>query len=82
MSNSPEFPSPVRLQGRLYWSRTALENYKRELLGLAPLPIDPQTKIELVPATEAASEFGFGRRTLGRRIKRDAIKAPSAGAAA
>ena len=67
-----QFPEPVRLNGRLYFHRAALENHKRALLGLDPLPADANAKIELVPAPDAAAEFGFGRRTLGRRIaKRD-----------
>ena len=66
------FPDPVRLNGRLYWHREAIENHKRSLLGLPPLPADSGAKIELVSASDVAAEFGFGRRTLGRRLaKRD-----------
>ena len=66
--STAEFPTPVRINGRLYFHRQALENYKRALLGLSPLADGPHAKVEIVPAAEAAAEFGVGRRTLGRRI--------------
>ena len=68
MSNAPEFPAPIRQNGRLYFVDHAVENYKRELAGLPPLPPDPNAKIVFRPASEVAADFGFGRRTLGRRI--------------
>jgi len=70
-TRNARFPSPIKQNGRLYFFRRQLEEYKRALAGLPPEPwngID-----ELVPATLAAREFGFGRRTLGRRITDAAI---------
>lgn len=64
----PQFPELTRSNGRLYGERGAFENYKRALAGLPPLELDPNRKIELVPAKQIAKELGFGRRTLGRRI--------------
>jgi len=63
-----EFPAPRKLNGRLFWDRLDIENYKRALLGLPPLDRNPSTPIELVPASQVTREVGFGRRTLGRRI--------------
>ena len=63
-----QFPKPIRQNGRLYFVERAIENYKRELAGLPPLPEDSVAKIKLLPAVEVAAEFGFGRRTLGRRV--------------
>lgn len=73
MSIEPEFPLPIRMRGRLFWRRSELENYKRKLLAFAsgaPSPSDfPADQIEtFVPSDQVAREFGFGRRTLGRRI--------------
>jgi hypothetical protein len=63
-----KFPEPVRQNGRLYFVDCAMENYKRSLAGLPPLPADPHAKIRLLPASEVAADLGVGRRTLGRRI--------------
>jgi len=63
-----EFPTPTRLGGRLYWNRADLENFKRALLGLPQIAANESARIELVPASQVTSEFGFGRRTLGRRV--------------
>jgi hypothetical protein len=65
---SHKFPAPVTQNGRLYFWRSQLERHKRKLAGL-PLDNGPKTPDVLVPAAQAAAEFGFGRRTLGRRIK-------------
>jgi hypothetical protein len=65
---TPEFPTPVRLNGRLYFVDRAIENHKRKLAGLPALPDDPTAPIKLRPASEVAADFGFGRRTLGRRV--------------
>jgi hypothetical protein len=74
----PEFPLPIRIRGRLFWRRTQLESYKRELLAFATgVPLKPNAspddQIEVfVNSDQVAKEFGFNRRTLGRRIaKRD-----------
>ncbi len=74
------FPSPIKQNGRLYFFRSQLEAYKRALAGLPPEPwkgVD-----ELVPATLTAREFGFGRRTLGRRIAGAVVTSCGAQAAA
>jgi len=72
MTKEPDFPLPIRMRGRLFWRRSELEQYKRNLMAAAVggvvtnLPVD---QIEtFVPAEQVAREFGFGRRTLGRRI--------------
>lgn len=73
MSNLPEFPTPIRLRGRLFFRRRDLEAYKRALLvahGLVK-PDEPfrEPEIEeLVNAEQASKELGFGRRTIGRRV--------------
>jgi hypothetical protein len=64
---SHKFPSPVQQHGRMYFWRSELEAYKRALAGLPPTD-NPNAVDMLVPAAQAASEFGFGRRTLGRRV--------------
>jgi hypothetical protein len=68
MSNPLEFPEPIRQNGRLYFVDRVIENYKRKLAGMPALPDDPTAPIKLRPASEVAADFGFGRRTLGRRI--------------
>ena len=60
------FPPAVRQNGQLYFIRDQIENHKLALAGLPPRP--PSGVIELVPATQVAREFGFHRRTLGRRV--------------
>ena len=60
------FPQPVRQNGRLYFRRDEIENHKLALAGLPPRPASEV--IELVPAARVAAEFGFHRRTLGRRL--------------
>jgi hypothetical protein len=60
------FPNPVRQNGRLYFRRDEVENHKLALAGLPPRM--PSEVIELVPAAKVAHEFGFHRRTLGRRL--------------
>jgi hypothetical protein len=83
---TPTFPKPTRECGRLYWSRAELEQYKRALLcarsGADTAPIDAPAEgavVELVPASQVAKEFGFGRRTLGRRIAEAEAHARTAG---
>ena len=60
------FPQPIRQNGRLYFRRDEIENHKLALAGLPPRPASEI--IELVPAKVVAQEFGFHRRTLGRRV--------------
>ena len=75
MSKSePEFPLPIRMNGRLFWQRSKLEVYKQKLIsnaiGSEPAPAD-KTGLAVesfVPSEQVMKEFGFGRRTLGRRI--------------
>ena len=69
MSIPIDFPAPFRLNGRLMWDRHEAENYKRALIGLAPLERDPNAPIKLITAKQLAEELPFGRRTLGRRVK-------------
>jgi hypothetical protein len=65
----PEFPAPFRQNGRLFWDRHLIENFKRELMGLEPVERDPKAPITFVTAKQLTSELPFGRRTLGRRVK-------------
>jgi hypothetical protein len=69
LSTSPDFPAPFRLNGRLLWDRFDVENYKRGLMGIAPVERDPQTPITFVSAKQLTAELPYGRRTLGRRVK-------------
>ena len=55
MTVKPEFPTPVDVNGRKFFTRHDLENYKRALAGL-PL-IQPDNVIALVPAGQAAVEL-------------------------
>ena len=70
------FPPAVRQNGRLYFIRDEIENHKLALAGLPPKP--PSGVIELVPARQVAREFGFHRRTLGRRILASEHSVPDA----
>jgi hypothetical protein len=81
MSTPPDFPTPTRIRGRLFFDRHAFENFKRKLLGLEPLERDPKAVIELVPAGQAATELGRHRRTLGRRIRAASADADATSAA-
>jgi hypothetical protein len=74
MTSEPNFPLPIRMRGRLFWRRSELEHYKRKLMAaalggaVAELHSAPDQIETFVPAEQVAREFGFGRRTLGRRI--------------
>jgi hypothetical protein len=81
MSNEPEFPAPYRHSGRLMWDRHELENYKRALMGLAPVERDPNAPIVFVKAKQLETEMPFGRRTTGRRVKGRTIESRAEGAA-
>jgi len=67
------FPQPFRSNGRLYWRRSELEAYKQALIRQAtgatgdPEPVRNDVE-SFVSAETVTKEFGFGRRTLGRRI--------------
>lgn len=68
---NPDFPAPMRINGRLFWRRSQIEKYKREIIASATgAPVEESTTLieEFVPADVIAREFGFTRRTLGRRI--------------
>jgi hypothetical protein len=67
--SSVEFPTPIIKNGRRYFLRHQLENYKRGLGGLPLIDEASVSVIELVPAPQAAEELGQSRRTLGRRMK-------------
>jgi hypothetical protein len=63
-----ECPNPITKNGRKYFLRHQLENYKRALAGLPLIDESDVSVIELVPAPQAAKELGQSRRTLGRRM--------------
>lgn len=68
MRDKADFPTPSRMNGRLYFDRYAVENYKRQMVGLGPVERDPRQPIVFIDATTVASEFGVCRRTIGRMI--------------
>jgi hypothetical protein len=68
MSDKADFPTPSRMNGRLYFDRHAVENYKRQMVGLGPVERDPRQPIVFVDVATVASEFGVCRRTIGRMI--------------
>jgi hypothetical protein len=68
MEDKADFPIPSRMNGRLYFDRYAVENFKRRLVGLGPVDRDPREPIMFVDATKVASEFGVSRRTVSRLI--------------
>jgi hypothetical protein len=72
MSNV-KFPQALRLNNRIFFLRSELEKYKRALVAAAtgdePEPVASSGAEVFVPAEQAAREFGFSRRTLGRRIR-------------
>jgi hypothetical protein len=69
MSN---FPQPVVINDKLYFSRDDVEVYKASLLGLPPP--SPGEILKLVSAVDVAAELGVGRRTIYRRLRE--AKAP------
>jgi hypothetical protein len=72
MSNKQELPAPHRRAGRLWWDRHEIENYKRLLMGLAPVERDPNSPIVFVSARQLTVEIGVGRRSLGRYVRKAA----------
>jgi hypothetical protein len=66
--SSPKLPTPILKNGRKYFLRHQLENFKRALAGLPLIDENDVSVIELVPAPQAAQELGQSRRTLGRRM--------------
>jgi hypothetical protein len=80
MSDKANFPTPSRVNGRLYFDRHAVENFKRQLVGLSTVDRDPREPITFIDATTVASEFGVSRRTVSRlitRSSRDGVMEPS-----
>lgn len=69
MSEQPEFPTPVRMGGRLFFDRHEVENHKRTLMRLAPVERDQSAPITFVSAPQLSDELQIDRRTLGRRIR-------------
>jgi hypothetical protein len=63
-----QFPTPSRVNGRLYFDRYAVENFKRQLAGLGPVERNPREPITFIDATKVANELGVCRRTVGRMI--------------
>ena len=78
MPTLPRFPTPIKIRGRNFFERIAIENHKRELAGLPLLERDPKAPIEFVSAIQVAEEFGRHRRTIGRRIVEARILAEQA----
>jgi hypothetical protein len=73
MSPKPPFPTALDINGRPYFLRSQLEEYKQALIawasGAQVASSDTKPAIEeFVPAERAARELGVGRRTIGRRI--------------
>jgi hypothetical protein len=73
---SPHFPMPIRVNGRLYLRRSALDRHKAQLqaFALGVQPVEPP-QIEpdaFVPMKAVEKELGVGRRTIGRRIAESA----------
>ncbi len=69
----PEFPRPIRMNGRLMFRRYEVERFKMRCIALAtgePFVDTGKPKIEtFVPAETLAKELGLSRRTLNRRIE-------------
>ena len=53
MSTCTDFPAPFRHNGRLVWDKFEWENYKRGMLGLAPLERDPTAAIIFISANSS-----------------------------
>jgi len=64
-----EFPAPIEKNGRKFFIRHQIENYKRSLAGMTLIAEDAVRIVEFVPAQQAADELGVNRRTLGRRMR-------------
>ena len=69
MSNDVQFPAPFRHNGRLVWDKFEWENYKRGVLGLAPLERDPAATIIFISAKQLEADLPVGRRQIGRYVK-------------
>ena len=69
---------PVIVQNVYFFARNDAENYKRALMGLEPLPVEPNAPIQLVRLVTFAKELGCHPLTLKRRISRPETPAPAA----
>ena len=69
MPLAPEFPTPIRMGGRLFFDRHEVENHKRKLMRLTPLERDTSVPIAFVTAQQISDELQIDRRTLGRRVR-------------
>jgi hypothetical protein len=68
ISDEADFPTPGRVNGRLYFDRHAVENFKRQLVGLGPVERNSREPITFIDATTVANELGVYRRTVSRLI--------------
>ena len=59
--------SEVDLDGKT-WTLPRSRAKNDQAHSVSPLPRDEKAPIELVPSAQVTKEFGFGRRTLGRRV--------------
>jgi hypothetical protein len=57
------------MNGRLFWDRHAIENYKLALMGRSPVESNPSVPILLVTAKQLTAEFPVGCRQIGRFVK-------------
>ena len=62
----PMFPKAVRNNGRVYFLKSQVEDYKAALAGLPPKEFEGPDIF--LTAKQLALELGVGRRTVGRRI--------------
>jgi hypothetical protein len=71
------FPKPVTIRGVYFFPRHEVENFKRLLMGLPPIPADPDTPIELVKLSTFAEEIDCHPLTIKRHLPRpEAAPAP------
>ena len=69
MNEQADFPTPVRVGGRLFFERHEVENHKRKLMRLAPVERDSSKSISFATANQVCDELQIDRRTLGRRVR-------------
>jgi hypothetical protein len=62
------FPRVIVRNGRIFFVREEIENYKRLLAGIVPLKSDPERLVEFVTARKFAAELGTSRRTIARKL--------------
>ena len=71
-------PKPINLRNSYYFTRHDVENFKRVLMELEPLPVDPNAPVLLVKLATFAAEIGYHPVSLKRLIPRPAAPAPAA----